>query len=150
MTTKVVNVKVKYIRPKYKNLKDWCEDKNNVYIARGGIVFVDGKRYPEKSSIFANPFKIGTGECTRENCIYLYRKHLKKKIESNEITQQDLDFLRGKNLGCWCKTGIEPDNKCHGDVILEILKEKETKKVNVTSKGYILGEDGYVVVKFIS
>ena len=33
-STKIVNVKVSNIRPKYQNLKDWIEDKNNIYIGR--------------------------------------------------------------------------------------------------------------------
>jgi hypothetical protein len=39
------------LRPKYKNLKEWCEDKNNVYIRRGGIVFIDNERYPKSDSV---------------------------------------------------------------------------------------------------
>ena len=52
----VVNCRVKYIRPRYKDLKDWISDPNNVYIGRGGVLFIDGKRFPEKNSKFANPF----------------------------------------------------------------------------------------------
>lgn len=48
--TIVVNVKVKYIRPKYHNLKMWMDD-DNVYIGRKGVVFVDGQRFPKDSSI---------------------------------------------------------------------------------------------------
>ena len=57
MTT-ICNCKVQYIRPKYKNLKHWMEDDNNIYIGRRGIVFIDGERFPKQNSIFANPFKI--------------------------------------------------------------------------------------------
>ncbi len=28
---KIVNVKVKFIRPQYENLSEWMEDENNVY-----------------------------------------------------------------------------------------------------------------------
>ena len=64
------NVKVAYIRPKYKNLEKWCDDKNNAYIGRSGIVFItkNGKkeRYPKNDSIWANPFKVGKdGELKR-------------------------------------------------------------------------------------
>ena len=34
----VVNVKVKYIRPKYQNLSEWINDPNNEYIGRASIV----------------------------------------------------------------------------------------------------------------
>lgn len=65
MTT-LCNVKVQYIRPKYKDLKDWMSDSENVYIGRGGIVFVDGARFPKMSSEWANPFKIGRDGDRRE------------------------------------------------------------------------------------
>ena len=55
--SEIVNVKVKYIRPEYDNLKEWCEDSNNCYIGRRGIVIINGRRYPEEASIFANPYK---------------------------------------------------------------------------------------------
>jgi hypothetical protein len=34
-------------------------DEKNYYIGRSGVVFINKKRFPEKSSIFANPYKIG-------------------------------------------------------------------------------------------
>lgn len=54
----VVNCKVQYIRPKYKNLKEWISDDNNIYIGRKGVVFIDKKRFPENSSIFEIHFNI--------------------------------------------------------------------------------------------
>lgn len=125
METKVVNVKVAYIRKDpngpYQNLREWCEDPRNVYIGRAGIVFVpteDGgkERYPKKSSLFSNPYKISKTE-SRKDVIKKYHKYLIKKIECGEITSEDLDSLRGKNLGCWCHPEM-----CHGNVLLEILE----------------------------
>lgn len=56
----VVNVKVAYIRPKgYDNLREWIKDKNNVYVGRKGIVFINGERFPKELSPFANLFKVG-------------------------------------------------------------------------------------------
>ena len=108
----VVNVKVKYIRPKYDNLRDWTEDPNNVYIGRGKIVFIDGVRYPPKASIWANPFKKGS----REVVCNQYREYLRGQIKNGDITEEDLLSLKGKNLGCWCKP-----EQCHGDIIVEFL-----------------------------
>lgn len=48
--TEVVNVKVKYLHPEYENLQSWMEDKNNLYIGRRGIVFVNKERYPKENS----------------------------------------------------------------------------------------------------
>ena len=54
-----VNCRVKHIRSnEFWNLEEWCENENNVYIARRGIVIIDGKRYPAKSSPFCNPFEV--------------------------------------------------------------------------------------------
>ena len=53
----VVNCKV--IRPKYNNLKEWMEDDNNCYIARGGVLFIDNERFSKASSKFCNIFKVG-------------------------------------------------------------------------------------------
>jgi hypothetical protein len=111
--TTVVNVKVSNIRPQYKNLEEWMSDSNNVYIGRRCIVFIDGKRFPSVDSPWCNPFKI-TDSCNREKVIKLYKKYITKKISSGEL---DIEELRGKNLGCWCKP-----NLCHGDVLVELLQ----------------------------
>lgn len=66
--TTVCCVKVKNIRPKYANLKEWMADPNNAYIGRAGIVFIDGVRFPKRDSVWANPFKI-TNECDRGSVI---------------------------------------------------------------------------------
>ena len=142
--TKVVNCKVKYIRLLgYNNLKEWCSDLNNIYIARKGIVFVDtgkidenGKkikeRFPKCNSIWANPFKVkknnnGDGD-NRKQAVGDYEEYIIKKIE-NENLFEELLSLEGKKLGCWCK---EPDKHvgCHGDVLLKLLKNyKENGKL---------------------
>ena len=106
--TKIVNVKVAFIRPKYKNLEEWINDPNNVYIGRGRVVFIDGERYPKNDSMWCNPFK-GDG------CIEKFEKYIIKKIK-NENLYEELNNLKGKNLGCWCKP-----NSCHGDVILKLI-----------------------------
>jgi hypothetical protein len=114
MTT-VVNVKVLYIRPKYKNLKEWINDPNNIYIGRERIVFIDGERYPKKDSVWANPYKLK--DYDKKTCLELYKNYIIKKIDDGELC---LDDIRGKNLGCWCK---EPNKKvsCHGDVLISLL-----------------------------
>jgi len=113
-TTTVVNVKVKYIRPKYKNLEEWLEDPNNVNIGRGNVIRINNKPMPPKSSKWANPFKIGK-DGTREDVIAKYKEHITK---SGLI--KDIEELRGKNLGCWCK----PEH-CHGDILLEFLEQSK-------------------------
>jgi hypothetical protein len=117
---KVVNVKVKYIRPLgYSNLKDWLKDPENVYIGRKGIVFVEGCRFPVSSSPFANPFKVGK-DGTRAEVIIKYEKDLRKRLLKSAKLRKALEELKGKRLGCWC----HPE-ACHGDVLLKLLNEKD-------------------------
>ncbi len=110
----VNNVKVKYIRPAFNNLREWMSDSNNVYIGRKGIVFIDNKRFPSADSIWANPFKIDNHH-TREDVIVRYRTYIKQKIRDEHL-DDELQKLCGKHLGCWCYP--EP---CHGDVLVELI-----------------------------
>lgn len=122
--TKVVCVKVNDIRPKYQDLQEWMLDPNNVYIGRRGIVFISRVRYPPKDSIWCNPFKI-QGSLTREQVIDQYRYYIINKIRNQEITLDQLQTLRGKNLGCWCKERGQ-NISCHGDVLVELLNNGVT------------------------
>ena len=97
----VVNCKVKYIRPKYNNLREWMNDESNIYIGRKGVVFIDSKRFPQNSSNFANPYKIGKdGTC--EEILLKYENYIVNKLNNDEDLVIELLSLKGKNLGCWC------------------------------------------------
>uniref|UniRef100_A0A6C0AD11 DUF4326 domain-containing protein n=1 Tax=viral metagenome TaxID=1070528 RepID=A0A6C0AD11_9ZZZZ len=113
----VVNVKVKYLRPKYSNIIEWINDKNNVYIGRKNIVIINNQRWPLKSSPFANPFKVGK-DGTREEVIKRYKIYIIDKIEKDSNLKKELLDLEGKNLGCWCK----PES-CHGDILIELIEK---------------------------
>jgi hypothetical protein len=114
----VVNVKVAHIRPKgFNNLKEWMEDPTNAYVGRAGVVFVDGRRFPEKASSFANPFKIGK-DGTRDEVITKYRDYMIDLLVKSPKLVEELLSMRGKDLGCWCAP--EP---CHGDILLELIEE---------------------------
>ena len=123
--TVVCNCKVKFLRPQYKNLEDWCKDPFNVYIGRAGVVFVNGQRFPKHCSVWANPYKIGK-DGSREDVILKYRTYIRKKIVEDPLNYC-LDDLRGKRLGCWCisndqgtTTSLLPA-ECHGQVLLDLL-----------------------------
>jgi len=138
----VVNVKTEYIRPQgYNTLREWMKDPRNVYIGRKGIVLLPTEsdptkkaRYPPIDSKFANPFKIPK-EVSKiqkhdskvyhdllDKILVEYESYLREKIRVGTITRSDIESLRGKRLGCWCKVpGSEV--KCHGDVLLKILNE---------------------------
>jgi hypothetical protein len=113
----VVNCKVQYIRPRYKNLKEWMNDENNIYIGRKGVVFIDNIRYPQQSSNFANPYKIGK-DGTREEILLKYKNYIVNKLKNDKDLVIELLLLKDKNLGCWCCP-----EKCHGDILLELIDE---------------------------
>lgn len=113
----IVNCKVSNIRPRYKNLQEWIEDPDNVYIGRAGVVFIDKQRFPKYSSNFANPFKI-CKHGTRDEVIEKYKIYIKEKIKNDISLQKELIEMKNKNLGCWCF----PEH-CHGNVLLELIDE---------------------------
>lgn len=125
----VSNVKVKYLRPRYNNLKDWMADRDNVYIGRAGVVFVDGKRFPGKQSVWANPFKIGR-DGSRDKVIQKYEDYIVAKLEAEPELKEELKTFQGKNLGCWCvdspTSSCESGMVCHGQVLIKVLKNMST------------------------
>lgn len=118
----VVNVKCACLRPKYNDLKEWCEDTNNVYIGRKGVVFVldpqtnTRSRYPKTDSMWANPYKI-TDKTPRQYVLTKYREHMIARLESEPGLKHELANLRTKTLGCWCVP--EP---CHGHILQELME----------------------------
>jgi len=118
----IVNCKVKYIRPEFKNLKEWMSHPSNVYIGRAGVVFIVNEetnkkeRFPKSASNFQNPYKVGK-DGTREEVIEKYEIYIREKLQ-NRIWKKQLLNLEGKNLGCWCHP--EP---CHGDILLKLIQE---------------------------
>lgn len=82
MTT-IVNIKQKYIKDEYENLKEWCKDKNNIYIGRKGVLIINGE--------------------DRENVILKYKIYLLKKLKDDKNFTKEFYKLKNKNLGCWCK-----------------------------------------------
>ena len=96
---KVVNVYPTHIKPEYTDLEDWCSRSVNIYIGNKRMTHVNKKRFPKEDSIWSNPFKTGK-DGTREEVLEKYRNYIIQKVERNEL---DLNQLRGKVLGCWCK-----------------------------------------------
>ena len=65
----------------------------------------------DRQTFWGNPFRIGPGR-TREEVIALYRAYLWRRIQAGEIRLNDLAFLHGKTLACWCAP-----LPCHGHVL---------------------------------
>ena len=124
---KVVNVKVKFIRPEFNNLQEWMENESNVYIGRKGIVFIKNEetekkmRWPKSNSPFANPFKIGK-DGTIEEILKKYESHIINKLNNSPELVNTLLSLKNKNLGCWCAP-----KPCHGDILIKLIKKYENK-----------------------
>lgn len=135
-STRVVNVRVNHIRPEYNDLKDWMNNPLNVYGGRGRVVYVNRRRFPEKDSWLANPFKVDK-DGNLENVLTKFETYFRRRISDGNITTSDLAGLVGKTLGCWCVSGPVTFTKdrtkwiCHLQVVLSILEElKHTKHFN--------------------
>ena len=68
--------------------------------------------YIGRPSKWANPFIIGK-DGSRKEVIDKYRQFIKDHPQLLD----DLQELKGKTLGCWCKPKI-----CHGDVLVELIE----------------------------
>ena len=73
--------------------------------------------YIGRPSKWGNPFSIGS-DGSRKEVIDKYRQFIKDHPQLLDELQE----LRGKVLGCWCKPG-----PCHGDVIVELLEDRIDK-----------------------
>lgn len=122
----VCNVKVCHLRPRYDNLFEWMKDPKNEYIARGGVVFINGTRFPGRSSIWANPFKIGR-DGNRSTVIKKCEEHYRNLLQEKPELIKELMKLQGKNLGCWCvespTSDCDENVVCHGQVLIKLMKE---------------------------
>lgn len=78
-------------------------------------------RMIDRGTRFENPFRLKEdgGEYTREESIDSYREWFREKIRSDPEFRASAEELKGETLGCWCKP-----KQCHGDVILEYLREQ--------------------------
>jgi hypothetical protein len=56
---------------------------------------------------------------TKEEALAKYKEYV---LASPEL-MESLDELEGKTLGCFCKP-----EKCHGDVLLELLTQRKLQK----------------------
>jgi predicted RNA-binding Zn-ribbon protein involved in translation (DUF1610 family) len=75
----------------------------------------------DRSTQFGNPFRLEKdgGDYTREGSIEAYRVWFAEQLEDDEF-REAVEDLRGETIGCWCKP-----KACHGDVIVEYLREGE-------------------------
>jgi len=117
----VVNCRVYYLRPGYRNIREWMLHPDHVYIGRRDVVFMKGERYPARDSIWTNPYRVGR-DGTREDVLFKYEALMRAKLAADAELQTELMRLEGKVLGCWCAP--EP---CHGHVLLRLIEEAQSK-----------------------
>lgn len=116
--TERVCVAVAMLRKKYNdeniNLREWLKNDKNVYVGRRGRIFINGEIFHYKDSIWRNDFSVK--EYGREKCLELFKKDIMGKIEKDK-EMYNLDKLRGKKLGCFCKL----NENCHIDVLINLI-----------------------------
>lgn len=84
-------------------------DEYDIYIGRPGPF---GNPYTHKDGEFAK--KVGSVE----EAVDKYREYILNKPQLlNRLSE-----LKGKKLGCWCKTSKNPNALCHGDVLVELIE----------------------------
>ena len=110
----VINIRKKELQKLgYQDLEDWLKKPNHIYIGRNMSFYVKGA---DKSKWF-NPYPVK--KYGLKKCLELFREYL---IHNTDLYNQ-LEELDGKILGCWCEK-----NKCHGDILIELLINKKLAK----------------------
>ena len=99
------------------------KDSFDVYIGRDKNSNIP--MLPNENGYFGNPIAKGKpclvcGGIHRSpgDTIPCYRKYFMWRIEFDHLFAAEIEKLRGKTLGCFCKP-----NPCHGDVIAEYLND---------------------------
>lgn len=94
----------------YDSLEKWLEDPDHVYIGRCNR-FIAGSFH----SKWKNPYPVTKKSgITRSKAVVMYKQYL----DNNKELLNSIGELKGKILGCWCRS----DQQCHGDVLLDKLQ----------------------------
>ena len=86
----------------------------NIYKNRSYDVYIG------RGSIWGNPFHQGA-DGNRYQVVAKYRSYILNRPD----LLAKLPTLKGKILGCYCKPLM-----CHGDVLVELLREMEKGEIN--------------------
>ena len=127
--TEVVSIKKADLKSRgYEDFSDWnLKDEKHIYIGRNMSFYIPGTT----GSKWQNPFTVK--KYGLEKSLELYRKWIitgvnpiNGKIRKEGPLINDIDEIKGKILGCWCKP-----NACHGDILAELA---DNQSVNINSK----------------
>lgn len=91
--------------------------------------------YIGRPTIWGNPFSHKSGTLaevkvsTAFEAVARYREWLHSNPKLVALAKKK---LKGKVLGCWCKTEANPNAPCHGDVLAEVANscEKDVENSN--------------------
>jgi Domain of unknown function (DUF4326) len=81
-------------------------------------VYIGNRIRFHPQSMWGNPYSVK--KYGREKAVQLYRE----KLLASPLLLSQIHELRDKTLGCWCK----PD-KCHGDVLVELVDMKNLTNI---------------------
>ena len=88
-------------RVQLRRTRGWRKPPNTVVVSR-----------PSK---WGNPYKVA--DFGRSEAVRLYGEHLRRHPELVEAARRE---LRGKNLACWCRPGLE----CHADLLMAVANDE--------------------------
>lgn len=144
MTSVVCVKKALLNKAGYRDFEDWVCRPSNEYIGRNMNFYVKGAT----GSKWANPFAVKRYGLAK--CLDLYRAWVTTGV--NPISNKkrgrplidEIDELRGRQLGCWCA----PADPCHGKLLVELLQEQDrTRTVSDHADAVVIstmGEDLYM------
>lgn len=78
-------------------------------------VYIGRKSPRHPASPFANPSRIEPG-CSRTEALERYEQYITARLAAEPELRLELEKLRGKRLGCYCKP-----RDCHGDILVRLL-----------------------------
>lgn len=111
--TTLICVKVAELRKiGFDSLEEWLKNPNHIYIGRT-CAYIKGTY----NSKWRNPYSVQ--KYGRDECLKKYKDY----IVTNDELMEDIKELEGKVLGCWCC----PD-KCHGDILIDLLEREQKVK----------------------
>lgn len=78
-----------------------------------------GRQGKDQDGYFGNPYVINARR-NRDDCIEAFISYFYNRLENDPDFKINVERLRGKTLGCFCKP-----QRCHGDIIAQWLDKED-------------------------